>query len=130
VRAIINFFVEYWAVIIVVLILGTSLFLKLKRLWKGNIIEWLIDVCAEMERNLGDGTGFLKLRGAYNEFIATFPIMSKLISFETFSQLVDEALAVLKEKMSVNRKLSDYISGRLESMLLEGVPESEVINSE
>lgn len=102
---------DHWAAIVVGILLAAGLILKLHSLWKGNIIEWLIDVCATMEKAFGGGTGFLKLRGAYNEFIGAFPILSKLISFESFSFMVDEALAELKKNLALNRKISDYIEG-------------------
>lgn len=102
---------DNWAALVIGIILLAGIVVKLRSLWKGNIIEWLIDVCATMERAFGGGTGFLKLRGAYNEFIAAFPILSRLISFESFSVMVDEALAELKKNLAKNNKLSYYVEG-------------------
>ncbi len=118
---VINFFAEWWQVIIVTMILVLGIYFKLKGLWRGNIVEWLVDICAAMEKEYGGGTGFLKLRGAYNSFIEAFPVLSKILTFEAFSVLVDEALEKLKSKLNTNDKIKDYIEGRLDAVLIEGI---------
>lgn len=118
---VISFFTEWWQVIIVAVVLVLGIYFKLKSMWHGNIVEWLVDICAVMEKERGGGTGFLKLRGAYNAFVEAFPVISKILTFDTFSVLVDEALEKLKTKIHTNDKIKGYIEGRLDALLVEGV---------
>lgn len=114
-KTIFDFIRGNWESIVVIMVMLSAMTLKLCSLWRGNIIEWLIVVCAECENLLGGGTGFLKLRTAYAQFVEQFPFFAKLVPFETFSVWVDEALAVLKEKLAVNQKLADYVGVSKES---------------
>ena len=52
---------------------------------------------AEAERCLGSETGQMKLSVVYSAFVKTFPWLAKIISFDLFSDLVDEALENLSE---------------------------------
>ena len=52
---------------------------------------------AEAERCLGSETGQMKLSVVYSTFVKTFPWLAKIISFDLFSDLVDEALENLSE---------------------------------
>jgi hypothetical protein len=107
-----DFITNYWQVIIVAIIFIGAIIIKLKVMWNGNVIEWLVAVCAEMERELGSGTGRLKLAGAYEIFIHTFPIASKFMSAEFFAILVDEALDILDETIAQNDKIKSYIESK------------------
>lgn len=107
-----NFIANYWEVIIVAIIFIGAIIIRLQRMWNGNIVDWLVAVCADMERELGSGTGRLKLAGAYEIFIATFPIVSKFISAEFFAILVDEALEILNENIAKNDKIKSYIENK------------------
>lgn len=71
--------------------------------------EWLLYAVAEAEKELGGGTGQLKLRYVYNKAMATFPKVIKYISFEKFSELVDIALDKFKEMLKTNPKLQQYV---------------------
>ena len=94
---ILSLFLAHWDVILVVLIVIIGIIIKLKSLWNGNIVEWLIAICNEMEEEFGAGMGLLKKTKAYAIFVDTFPIISKLISAEQFNSLVDKALMQLEE---------------------------------
>ena len=52
---------------------------------------------AEAERCLGSKTGQMKLYVVYSSFVKTFPWLAKIISFDLFADLVDEALENLAE---------------------------------
>ena len=43
-----------WILAIIVLIVGVLL--RLRALWKGNVIEWLVAICADAEALYGGGT--------------------------------------------------------------------------
>ena len=78
---------------------------------KNNIKEWLLYAVVEAEKELGSKTGKIKLRQVYNEFIITFPIISKLITFDVFSKLVDIALIEMKKLLNTNINCRLYIKG-------------------
>ena len=76
-----------------------------------NIIEWLVCMCAEAEMSYGSGTGYLKLRDVYDEFVKTYPLLGALMPFGVFSTLVDKALDSLKEKLKENEMISEIVTG-------------------
>lgn len=71
--------------------------------------EWLLYAVISAEKELGSGTGQIKLRYVYDMFIVKFPYLSKVISFEVFSSLVDEALDKIKDILDSNDQLQKYI---------------------
>lgn len=74
-----------------------------------NIIKnWLLYAVVAAEKEFGSGTGKLKFAKVYNEFIQKFPELAILISYEEFSNLVDEALSQLKDMLK-NNKINEYI---------------------
>ncbi len=97
-----------WLAAIVIIVVGVAL--RLKALWKGNVIEWLVAICADAESLYGGGTGYIKLRYVYDAFLGQFPALSKYISFSTFSKWVDKALEKLKEKLATNTRLNEIIT--------------------
>lgn len=73
--------------------------------------EWLLWAVTEAERELGAGTGRLKLRQVYDLFIQRFPAVSRYITFETFSGWVDEALEQMKKLLATNTAFKEYVEG-------------------
>lgn len=71
--------------------------------------EWLLLAVVEAEKALGSNTGQLKLRYVYNLFLSKFKYLSLVISFEQFSLLVDEALDVMRDMISNNKQVEQYI---------------------
>ena len=94
--------------ILILFIAGVIFFLRNQR---KNIKEWLLYAVTEAEKNLGSKTGELKLRQVYSEFIALFPIISKIVSFDYFSNLVDLALFEMRVLIEENHKLKKYVEG-------------------
>lgn len=92
---ILMFIVAYWDVLLTLGIILVGTIVKLKSLWHGNFVEWLIAICDQIEKEFGAGTGILKHANAYNKFIEKYPVISKFISQATFDKLVKEALAEL-----------------------------------
>lgn len=74
-----------------------------------NIKEWLKYAVTIAEKELGGGTGQLKLRYVYNMFIEKFPKLDKIISFKLFSLLVDEALIWMRNQVETNSNITEYI---------------------
>jgi hypothetical protein len=73
------------------------------------IREWLLMAVTEAEKELGDGTGQLKLRYVYDLFVTRFPWAAKVVSFSTFSALVDEALVEMREMLDKNAAVKMYV---------------------
>lgn len=72
--------------------------------------EWLLLAVLEAERALGSGTGQVKLRFVYDLFIDKFKYLSLVISFEQFSMLVDDALDVMRDMISNNKQVEQYVN--------------------
>ena len=78
-----------------------------------NVKEWLLYAVTEAERAFGAGTGRLKLRYVYDYFLSTFPWLGKAVSFQSFSDLVDDALASMKEMLQSNEQVKNYVKGTI-----------------
>lgn len=78
----------------------------------GRAIEWLKGAVACAERELGSGTGQLKLRAVYDMFIDKFPAFSTVVPFALFSYWVDIALAWFKKQLETNTNVKEFIDGK------------------
>lgn len=76
-----------------------------------KIKKWLLYAVTVAETELGSQTGILKLRMVYDMFIARFPMVAKVISFEMFSVWVDEALDEMKELLKTNEAVKNIVDG-------------------
>ena len=74
--------------------------------------EWLLLAVVEAEKALGSNTGKIKLRYVYDLFISKFKYLSLIISFEQFSLLVDDALVLMREAISNNKQIENYINNK------------------
>ena len=84
---------EDWSVVIAALscvgvcaLIVTRFFLKPTDEQINDVKQWLLYAVTEAEKDLGSGTGKLKLRQVYDLFLQRFPIVSRMISFEQFGQ--------------------------------------------
>lgn len=73
--------------------------------------EWLLLEVTKAEKELGSGTGKLKLRHVYDAFVTKFPWIAVAVSFDTFSLWVDEALDEMKEILKSNKSIQSYVNG-------------------
>lgn len=112
-----NVLVENWYLIIaaiaVLTVAGYSIYVFANRPTDSQIQsvkEWLLYAVTMAEKALGSGTGQLKLRYVYNMFIEKFPYMSKIITFDMFSGLVDEALETMRHLMETNTAIEEYVT--------------------
>ena len=71
--------------------------------------QWLILAVTQAEKELGSGTGAVKLRFVYDMFIKRFKFLSKIITFDQFSSLVDESLKIMREMIQNNPNIAAYI---------------------
>jgi len=100
------------AITLVIVFTGTIIgFIKLPNEKKiENLKEWLKWAVVIAEKELGSGTGQLKLREVYNMAVAQFPWIVGFITFEIFSQYVDEALEWMKQQLESNGAIATYIN--------------------
>lgn len=104
----IDFLVNYWFHILIGLlfVVGLVWFIINQR---KNIKEWLLFAVVEAEKELGSKTGKIKLRQVYDWFINTFPIVSRIVSFNVFSKLVDAALVEMEKILATNKTIKQYV---------------------
>lgn len=110
--------IENWVMYFISLVVGICIgnwifnFLKMPSTAQLNKIkEWLLWAVAAAEKELGSGTGQLKLRYVYGLFTQTWNSIAKVISFEDFSALVDEALVRFKNMTQTNSHVANYVEG-------------------
>ena len=100
-------------IIAIALVCGFIWFVKLPKEKKiANIKEWLKYAVVEAERELGSGTGQLKLRMVYDMAVKQFPFIVQLIPFDTFSKWVDEALDWMRGQLAENKAAQSYIESK------------------
>lgn len=73
--------------------------------------KWLLYAVIEAEKLYGSKTGILKLRYVYELFISTFPLLSKFVTFEAFSEMVDDALEEMRHYIDTNMRIFEYVGG-------------------
>ena len=107
---------EYWWLAIAILAILTIAFMFLityinlpnsKKATK--VKEWLLFAVVQAEKELGSGTGQLKLRYVYNLALSKFPVFIKLIPFELFSSFVDGALQQLGNLIENSEGVKKYM---------------------
>lgn len=76
-----------------------------------TVKEWLLYAVTKAEKELGGGTGQIKLRYVYDMFVARFAWLAKIISFEAFSLMVDEALEKMKAMLESNKAVQNLVTG-------------------
>lgn len=70
----------------------------------------MTDAVTKAEKELGAGTGKLKLRYVYDMFVARFEWLAKVITFDMFSMMVDEALEQMRTMLDSNEAVQKLIA--------------------
>ena len=111
-----EFVMNYWYVIVgiiaVLIVAGFAVYKFAGLPTKSQVAkikEWLLFAVTKAEQELGEKTGQLKLRTVYDLFVSKFPTTAKLVSFETFSVWVDEALNEMKKMLENNKKIEELV---------------------
>lgn len=111
---VLNFICNYWylivAAIAIVAVVSIKVYIFLKTPGKdqlNKIQEWLIWAVAQAEKELGSGTGQLKIKYVYDLFISKFPAVAIFVKYETFANMVEKALDEFKEMIDTNRRISE-----------------------
>ena len=76
-----------------------------------KVKEWLLFAVIQAEKELGGGTGQVKLRYVYDMFVSKFKFVQMLVSFEEFSEMVDDSLDIMRGMLSTNNKVKEYVGG-------------------
>ena len=112
-----KFLIENWELlvaavaVIAVAALAVYTFVKKPRSEQiAKIQEWLLWAVTQAEKNLGGGTGQLKLRYVYDLFVERFPDAAQLLSFDRFSVMVDQALVKMRHLLETNDKIGTYVT--------------------
>lgn len=113
-----EFIINYWYIILafvaVGFVAGVTVYHFVKKPTKEQlnaVKEWLLWAVTEAERELGSGTGQLKLRQVYDQFIVRFPWLAKVVPFEVFSTWVDDALEKMREMLKHNEAVQAHVAG-------------------
>lgn len=113
-----QFIFENWLVLLISIGSGTATAFGVFYLIKNGtatqlvkVQEWLIWAVTGAEKELGGGTGQLKLRQVYDLFLMRFPKLSKVISFEDFGSMVDDALEIMRKMLQSNAAVKKFVSG-------------------
>lgn len=113
-----KFLIENWYVIVALLavleciIYAVYRFLKLPtRAQVEKVRAWLLWAVTNAEKELGSGTGKLKLRQVYDLFVQRFPAVAMAVSFDTFSQWVDDALMDMRKMLVENQAAAELVMG-------------------
>ena len=111
-----EFLIAHWFLIIILIAaissMGYVTYVFIKRPTTEQITkvkEWLLYAVALAEKELGSGTGQIKLRYVYDAFLSKFPYLSKTISFAAFSLAVDEVLDTFRKMLETNKNLQAYV---------------------
>lgn len=97
-------------VLICLTIISVYCFFKMsKEEQVAKVREWLLLAVCEAEKALGSGTGRLKLRMVYGEFVNKFTWVAKFMTFDDFSKMVDDALNEMKILIETNEAIKSFI---------------------
>ena len=107
---ILNFLLEYWDSILVVLI-GLAVIIALIAKKQYAILDQIIlTLVVEAEKKYGDGTGAVKLASVIDWVYPKIPAVIRFfISEKHLEKMIENVLLEAKEKWKSNPKLSDYI---------------------
>lgn len=113
-----EFIINYWAVIVAAIAILTVAGAAIRHYFglpsteqMDKIREWLVWAVTSAEKELGGGTGKLKLRRVYDLFVTRFPWLAKSVSFEVFSLLVDDALEDMRKMLENNMAVRAIVNG-------------------
>ena len=113
-----NWILNNWYILLAVAaILGAAGIAVYRFLWLpretqlAKVREWLLWAVTGAEKELGGGTGRLKLRQVYDLFVVRFPWLAKVVPFELFSQMVDDALEDMREMLKENPAAAALVNG-------------------
>ena len=113
-----QFLIENWYLLVagiaVVAVGGYAVYVFVKKPSDAqlrSVKEWMLWAVTKAEKELGSGTGKLKLRYVYDMFATKFPWLERVISFEMVSMMVDDALEEMREMLETNKAVQEFVNG-------------------
>lgn len=113
-----KFLIENWYIILTAMALGALAVVAVVRFFRlprekqmENVRQWLLGAVTAAEKELGGGTGKLKLRTVYDAFLTKFPWLAPVVPFEQFSGLVDDALEEMRKLLADNKAVQQLVTG-------------------
>lgn len=113
-----EFLIENWYIILAAMALGALAVVAVVRFFRlprekqmENVRQWLLGAVTAAEKELGGGTGKLKLRTVYDAFLTKFPWLAPVVPFEQFSGLVDDALVEMRKLLADNKAVQQMVTG-------------------
>lgn len=114
-----EWFINNWYIIVAFVILAAFAVSKCVDFKKkptqeqiNTIIEWLKYWVFVAEKDLGSGTGQLKLRAVYDAFLQRFPSLALVITFTEFSKYVDDALEWMNKQLESNKRVASLVDNK------------------
>ena len=108
--------IDNWSLLVVILASAITVGMYIKKFIDmpsdeqiEKVREWLLYAVIEAEKQFQGGTGQIKLRYVYDMFVTKFPTLVNIISFELFSDLVDDALEQMRHLLETNVNIADYV---------------------
>lgn len=98
-------------ILIYIIMILAAIIVMVYGIMTGKAIEWLKYAVAVAEKDLGSGTGQLKLREVYDMFIDKYPAFSAIVPFALFSYWVKLALKWFENQLENNENVKLYITG-------------------
>ena len=80
---------------------------------------WLLQAVILAEKEYGSGTGKMKLSSVYDSFCHALPWIAKTLTFEAFSEYVDDALEEAKDILSKNEAIASLASTMIKNEHVE-----------
>lgn len=99
--------IQIGVIIAVIIVAVLVIVLAIKQPKK--VKKWLIYAVSIAEKELGGGTGPLKLLQVYNDFVEKYPVLKVLVSFETFEGWVKIALEKMEEMLKEKEEVKEVI---------------------
>lgn len=111
-----NWLANNWFLLVMLVVITTEVVVTLVKFSNkpteekiAKFKEWLLLMVAQAEKELGGGTGKLKLRYVYDKALAQFPNLTMALSFDKFSEYVDGALDEFRNMLVSNKQVQEYV---------------------
>ena len=98
---------NYFYLVLLAVIIVIAIVVAIKQ--PAKIKEWLIWAVTQAEKDLGSGTGQMKLRKVYDMFTSKYKFISMFVTFDIFSKWVDSALDIMRGMINTNPNIESYV---------------------
>ena len=95
-----------YAIVLLVIIGGAVAFFKGEKRSLQNVLLYL---CGEAEKIFGSKTGQLKLKYVWSQACSQFKFLTTFMTFEKFSEMVDQCLVDFRHLVETNPNIAGYI---------------------